>query len=100
MATIFAFLLGLLLGLLTFIGYGAHRAVGSAGWDDSNILNWLRLLSHVVMHPEDFAHMYYLSGNDWYVVDGSGRRLPDKDYRPFDYISKDEFSENFPESRP
>lgn len=77
----FSFALGFLLGLLAFIAYGAYRAVGSDGWDDSNILNWLRLLSHVVMHPEDFAKMWY--------VDENGVRTR----RPFDYIDKDEFSE-------
>lgn len=81
-------LFGWLVGLLTFIGYGAVRALGSDGWDDSNLLNWIRLLSHVVMHPEDFARMWYINPKD------ASR------YRPFDYIDKDEFAENFPTSRP
>jgi hypothetical protein len=82
-----AFLLGFLLGIFFFVGYGAYRAVNSDGWDDSNVFNWLRLLGHVYIHPEDFGQLYY---------DHSTRGK----IRPFDYISKDEFSENFPDSRP
>jgi len=91
-----SFILGFLLGLLFFIGYGAYRAVGSDGWDDSNILNWLRLLSHVIMHPEDFARMFYLTLEQEDMIVMSGQN-PE---RPFDYINKDEFSENFPYTRP
>lgn len=83
----FEFLGGVITGVLLLIGYGAYRAVRSDGWDDSNILNWLRLLSHVFIHPEDFGKMYYKK------ADGS-------EVRPFDYISKDEFADNFPDSRP
>ena len=75
------FLAGFLLGILFFIGYGAYRAVDSKGWDDSNIFNFLRLLAHVFMHPEDFARMYYISR------DGEIKG------RPFWYINKDELSE-------
>lgn len=82
----FSFALGFLLGLLAFIVYGAYRAVGSDGWDDSNVLNWIRLLSHCVMHPEDFARMWYVD-----VDKGTGEVTLVK--RPFDYIDKDEFSE-------
>jgi len=75
------FLAGFLLGILFFIGYGAYRAVGSKGWDDSNVFNFLRLLAHVFMHPEDFARMYYISRDG--EIEG----------RPFHYIDKDELSE-------
>lgn len=71
-------LFGWIIGVLTFIIYGAIRAVGSDGWDDSNITNWLRLLSHAVMHPEDFGKMWYVN------PDGSPNN------RPFWYISEDE----------
>lgn len=93
---IVSFLLGFILGLFAFIGYGAYRAVGSDGWDDSNVLNWLRLLSHCIMHPEDFARMFYLTEEQEDLIVKAGQS-PE---RPFDYISKDEFSENFPYTRP
>lgn len=87
---------GFVIGIVTIIGYGAYRAVNSDGWDDSNVLNWLRLLSHCFIHPEDFGKMYYL--DEWEI-----EALIDARYDPqkaFPYISKDEFSENFPNSRP
>lgn len=77
MEKVSAFLLGWLLGILTVILYGAYRATRSDGWDDSNVLNWLRLLSQVYIHPEDFGRMYYEDGS-----------------KPFWYISGDEFADN------
>jgi len=71
----------MLLGIFLFVGYGAYRAVNSKGWDDSNVFNWLRLLAHCFMHPEDFARMYYITR------DGEIKG------RPFHYIDKDELSE-------
>ena len=76
-----AFLAGFLVGILFFIFYGGYRAVNSDGWDDSNLFNWLRLLAHVFLHPEDFGRMYY--------IDKEGEIAS----RPFDYISKDEITE-------
>lgn len=95
-----AFLLGFLFGIFAFVGYGAYRAVNSDGWDDSNVMNWLRLLSHVYIHPEDFGRMYYLDKMSEDIVNSGGSIDRKHLSRPFDYISKDEFSENFPESRP
>ena len=91
----FEFVGGFVVGVVTLIGYGAHRALKSDGWDDSNILNWLRLLSQCFIHPEDFGQMFYV---DDYMVD----YMLEQDWtkRPFDYINKDEFAENFPSSRP
>ena len=86
------FILGVFAGIGLFVGYGAYRAVNSDGWDNSNVFNWLRLLSHVYIHPEDFGQMYYL---DDYEVD----QLSSIPRRPFEYIGKDEFSQNFPRSR-
>ena len=68
-------------GVFSLLAYILWRMMRSDGWDDSNITNALRLLSHVVLHPEDFGKMYYLG------PDG----LPGK--RPFWYVDKDELSE-------
>lgn len=82
-----AFLLGFFLGVFTLLGYMIWRMLRSDGWDDSNILNALRVISHVTIHPEDLAVMWYLD------PEGHPSR------RPFDYISKDEF-EDIVQSRP
>ena len=87
------FILGVFTGIGIFVGYGAYRAVNSDGWDDSNVFNWLRLLSHVYIHPEDFAQMYYLDDEELNQLQGMPQR-------PFEYLDKDEFSQNFPRSRP
>ena len=95
-----AFLLGFLVGILFTVGYGAYRALNSDGWDNSNALNWLRLLSHVYIHPEDFGRMYYLDQMSRDIL-ASGGVVDGKHFtRPFAYIVGDEFSDNFPETRP
>ena len=75
------FLAGFLFGILFFIGYGAKRALSDSAWDDSNITNFLRLLTHVFLHPGDFGKMYYVS------------KEGEIGERPFWYINKDELSE-------
>lgn len=91
------FILGFIVGILFFVGYGAFRALRSDGWDDSNMLNWLRLLSHCYIHPEDFGQMYYLNSDQVNkLIDFGWVVVP----RPFSYISGDEFQNNFRNSRP
>lgn len=69
-----SFLFGVFVGLFLFIGYVAYRALRSDGWDDSNLTNVMRLISHVALHPEDFGKMTYADGS-----------------YPFWYINRDEF---------
>ena len=88
------FFAGFLVGLFSFIGYVAFRALGSAGWDDSNVLNVLRLIFHVAAHPEDFPKMYYLTRPQW--LECGGEHLLS---RPFHYLGDDEF-ETVVDSRP
>jgi len=52
------------------------RARNDDAWDDSNMLNIIRLVAHIAAHPSDFGRMYYKDGS-----------------KPFWYINKDEFSE-------
>jgi len=92
------FIGGFVIGIIVFIGYGAYRATNSDGWDDSNINNWLRLLSHCYIHPEDFGQMYYLSDDVVETLFDEG--FDPESSKPFNYINKDEFAENFPDSRP
>lgn len=82
LATVF-FVGGIVLGAFLLIAYICSRMVGSDGWDDSNITNALRLLSHVTLHPEDFGKMHYPHES----ADGLLGE------RPFWYIDKDELSE-------
>ena len=83
-------LLGFILGILVFIGYGAWRALHSDGWDDSNLFNWLRVLSQIYIHPEQLGTLYQLTDTQilWVLNDASPNR---ELFRPFWYISKDEF---------
>lgn len=67
------------MGVLVLLGYILHRMMRNNGWDDSNITNAVRLLSHCTLHAEDFGKMWY--HND------SG----EPEFRPFWYISEDEF---------
>ena len=77
MITLFS---GFILGVFSTFGYMVWRMLRSDGWDKSNITNALRLLSHVVLHPEDFGKL-------WYIEEGKATK------RPFWYVSKDELSE-------
>jgi len=63
-------------GVVVLLGYILYRMMSNEGWDDSNITNALRLLSHVTLHAEDFALMQYPDGK-----------------RPFKYVTQDELSE-------
>lgn len=75
---------GFVMGVITFCGYLLYRMMKNEGWDDSNITNALRLLSHVTLHPHDFGKM-------WYVREIDGMRVAAS--RPFWYVSFDELSE-------
>lgn len=76
LAIILTALLGLFTGAVLLLGYILYRMMHNKGWDDSNITNAFRLLSHVALHPMDFPKMQYPDGT-----------------RPFWYVTKDEFSE-------
>ena len=70
-----------ILGAFSLLFYILYRMMKNPGWDDSNITNALRLLSHVTLHAEDFGKMWYIEED----------QTPYK--RPFWYASKDELSE-------
>ena len=85
------------LGIFTLLGYMIKRMMGSNGWDDSNITNALRLLSHVTLHPEDFGKMFYLKEVPAQSVGATPAQIGDSKIvylkRPFHYVDKDELSE-------
>lgn len=76
MTTLVFGLLAFLAGMMSILGYVLYRMMQNPDWDDSNLTNALRLLSHVTLHPMDFPKMQYPDGS-----------------RPFWYVTKDEFSE-------
>ena len=80
------------LGAVTLLGYMIHRMMGKPGWDDSNITNALRLLSHVTLHPTDFGKMYYINEHARIILNRNEFHFTNRD-RPFWYVDKDELSE-------
>ena len=91
-------LLGVILfiaGVFAAVFYIVLRMMRNDGWDDSNMTNGLRLLSHVALHSEDFGAMYYLSPEMLKLLKNNGHD-PE---RPFWYVSEDEF-EGVVKSRP
>lgn len=90
-AIILLIITGFVTGVFALLGYMVWRMMQNEGWDDSNMTNALRLLSHVVLHPNDFRKMYYLTG----VQIAQLRQLStaqDEPIRPaFWYVTEDEF---------
>ena len=94
-------LLGLLFawlaGALMLLAYILHRMMKNKEWDDSNITNALRLLSHVCLHPEDFGRMFYLQEVSPETKGATPAQVGNSSIvylkRPFWYVSKDELSE-------
>jgi len=84
---------GFIAGIVALLGYMIWRMMRNDGWDDSNITNALRLLSHVVLHPEDFGKMYYLTSEQYGKLILAGIDPAEEFKRPFWYVSKDELSE-------
>jgi hypothetical protein len=73
-------------GMFAMLGYILWRMMRNDGWDDSNITNALRLLSHVTLHSEDFGKMYYLTQDQRDTLIDNKELIS----RPFWYISEDE----------
>ena len=95
LAFVLALLAGFVVGVFALLGYMLWRMMRNDGWDDSNITNALRLLSHVVLHPPDFGKMYYLTREEAFSIaltDAAYDRHIDS-RRPFWYVSMDELSE-------
>ena len=88
MEALLLFVGGFTLGVFVLLGYILKRMMGNKDWDDSNITNALRLLSHVTLHPEDFGRMYYLKNSQYMAAYNYGELR-----RPFWYVDKDELSE-------
>ena len=84
------FLCGFLLGVIALLSSMVWRMRRSDGWDKSNALNAIRLIWHVIMHPEDFGKLYYLPEEAYNYLRFGHDYQPKQ---PFWYIDKDEFSE-------
>jgi len=91
------FLVGFLIGFITVFVLFIVRMLSSPRFDSSNLINAIRVLAHALIHPDDFAYMYYmveLPAND---KRGGPVQLGSSIIywleRPFWYINKDEFAE-------
>lgn len=94
-AFILVWLGGFFCGISALLAYMIWRLMRNM--DDSNINNATRLLSHVVLHPMDFARMYFLSKRSATIIKNA---FPDINlHRPFWYVWLDEF-EGVVKSRP
>ena len=71
-----------IIGVVSFPFLLFLRARRDDNWDDSNMTNMIRLISHIAVHPSDFGKMQFPDGK-----------------KPFHYINKDEFSD-IVDSRP
>ena len=69
-------ILGLILGIILFPVIIFLRARKCDQWDNSNMTNLIRVISHLATHPDDFAEMQYADGS-----------------KPFWYLDKDEFAD-------
>lgn len=76
-------------GMLFFVILLVLRMLRSKSWDNSNMTNALRLISHMAVHPNDFTKMYYLTNDELNRLKMGGFN-PEQ---PFWYASKDEFSD-------
>lgn len=64
-----------ILGVVAVFAYTFYRGRKKT-WDDSNIINCVRFLSHCILHSDDFPKMRYSDGS-----------------KPFWYLTRNEFSE-------
>ena len=85
----------MVLGMVVLVGFGCYRGVTSDGWDNSNILNWIRLFSLLCVHPVRFAGLFRLSKKQLEILKKAG----EEPLEPFKFIRGDEFADNFPDTR-
>jgi len=74
MSSLLLFTGGIFTGIRLFIGYIVMRMLRADGWDDSNVLNAFRVLSYVMIHPDELGGLQDSVGE-----------------YPFWYINRDEF---------
>ncbi len=73
---IFSFFAIFIFGIFSFPFLLFLRCRRDGAWDDSNVTNIIRVLSHLATHPSDFAKFQYDNGE-----------------RPFWYLGSDEFAD-------
>lgn len=87
---ILSFVGGFSIGVFGLLGYMLKRLMSNLEWDDSNITNALRLLSQVVLHPQDFLRLYYMTDAQLAQFIELYESLPKQ---PFWFVKLDELSE-------
>ena len=78
-------------GIFSLLLYILLRMMSNDGWDDSNITNALRVLSHVTLHAEDFGKMFYLNPTQVKILQETSTYQDNPLKRPFWYVNEDEF---------
>jgi hypothetical protein len=83
------------LGMLLYLGLKGYRFMRAPGVDKSNFFNFLRVEFMDAIHAGDRAQMYYLTDDeiDALLLAGFSPQ------QPYKFISGDEFSDHFPDSR-
>ena len=87
------FCTGFFTGFFFFIGFVTFRALRSGHWDTSNIMNVLRLIAFVAVHPEVFPYLIdfrelNILGPDWKYAGSNWKKV----FR-FWYLKRDEFKD-------
>jgi len=77
-AFILTFVGGFVVGVTGLLGYMIWRLMSNLEWDDSNMTNALRIVSHIVLHPNDFFRLYYMTDEELRVFVEIFGREPDR----------------------
>jgi len=89
-AFILTFVGGFAIGIFSLLGYMMWRLMSNLDWDKSNMTNALRVISHLVLHPNDFFRMYYMTDEELRVFMEIFGKEPD---RPLWYVRFDEITD-------
>ena len=88
--SVFIYFGSFMLGIFTLFGYMIYRCMKNMT-DKSNMTNAMRLLNHVVLHPQDFGKMYYLTSEQYGKLVILGIDPAEDFQRPSWYEDQDEF---------
>jgi hypothetical protein len=83
------------LGILMYLILKGYRFMRAPGADKSNAFNFLRVEFMDAIHAGERAQQYYLTDEEVDVLVEAGY----SPQQPYKFISGDEFSDHFPDSR-
>jgi len=85
----------MLLGIVVYLALKGWRFMRAPGVDKSNVFNFLRVEFLDCIHAGERAQMYHLSDEEVDILIDAGF----EPQQPYKFISGDEFSDHFPDSR-